>query len=228
MSVAPTPSGNVEAIVARLHRIRLRLAANPVQRRAARRRLGSWIVVLGAAWLVHQQLQVADDERGDWGRTESVVVTSRAVGVGEPIPVGALHVARFPLRTVPDGALTRRPASARAAVALSAGQVLTDAMVDRRDRGAVASVLPAGTVGVVVSTGTLRPPVETGDRVDVVAGALDGLAMGATGVDPEPVARRALVVRRDDDRVTLAVRSDQAAGTATAALVGPVALLLHP
>ena len=117
-------------------------------------------------------------------------------------------------------------------MALTEGQVLTEALMDRRERGAVASALPGGTVGVVVSTGPLRPPVETGDHVDVVAGAPGGLVLDGAGRDdglgqPEPVARRAQVVRIEGERVTLAVRSDQAAATATAALVGPVALLLQ-
>ena len=71
MAVAPHVSGTVGSIVARLHRVRLRIATHPVQRRAARRRLGSWIVVLSAAWLVHHQLQAADQVRRDWGQDAS-------------------------------------------------------------------------------------------------------------------------------------------------------------
>ena len=161
---------------------------------------------------VHHEVRSAGDARRAWGSSVPVVVVTAPVPAGGRITAGAVAVRRLPLGSVPRAVLPRLPPTGRATIDLIPGQVLTAAMVDRTRRGPVAGALPSGTVGVVVGTGALRPAVSPGDHVDVVAG--------------DTTARRATVVQVRADAVTLAVRPAEAAGVGSAALVGPVALIL--
>jgi hypothetical protein len=188
------------------------LAGSAVRRRAARRRLGAWTAIVVVAAGVHHEVRSAADTRRAWGSSTPVVVVAAPVPAGGRLTRGVLAVRRLPVGSLPEGALQQLPSTGRATIDLTRGQVLTASMVDRSRRGPVAGVLPAGTVGVVVGTGALRPAVSPGDHVDVVAG--------------DTTARRATVVQVRGDAVTLAVRPTEAAAVGSAALVGPVALIV--
>jgi Flp pilus assembly protein CpaB len=192
--------------------LRRALAGSAVRQRAARRRLGAWTVLAVVGVGVHHEFRPADATRRAWGSSTPVVVVTAPVPAGTRLRSPAVVVRPMPLGIVPEGALQQLPTSGRATIDLAPGQVLTAAMVDRSRRGPVAGALPAGTVGVVVGTGPLRPAVSPGDHVDVVA--------------TDTTARRATVVQVSDDAVTLAVRPAEAAAVGSAALVGPVALIL--
>jgi len=217
--------GTAAAAGARARRL---LWGSSLYRRAARRRLGAWSVVLLVGIGVHHVVDTARATERSWGATSPVVVVTATVAAGGSVPAAALAVERRPVRTAPVGALHRLPPPARARIDLGPGLVLTAGMLDTVRRGATASALPDGTVGVVASTGLLRPPVERGDRVDVLAGssAVDVLVERTGEAAAGPVARGATVLRVEDDRVTLAVRPSEAAPTGGAALAGPVALVL--
>ncbi|HET7721777.1 MAG TPA: RcpC/CpaB family pilus assembly protein, partial [Acidimicrobiales bacterium] len=92
----------------------------------------------------------------------------------------------------------------------------------------VAARIPPGHRAVAVPTAaggfaTEAPPVEVGDRVDVLA-TFDVLEPDAPPT--APVARDALVIEVADSRISLAVEADDAAPVAFALARGTVTLAL--
>ena len=205
---------------------------HPVLLRAARRRVLASVLVLATVLIVHQSLTGAERVRAGWGSTTEVVVVTRPVPAGDQVEAAAVAVERRPSATVPDGALRRLGPPARATVDLVPGEVLTPARLDHGARGPVPAALPRGTVGVTVPLGGPVPPAEVGDRVDVVGTDLAGSDLGpaalgsAAGAPGRRVADGAVVLRRGEDSVLLAVPRAQADATAAAALAGPLALVI--
>lgn len=118
--------------------------------------------------------------------TVGVVVAARAVPAGVSLTASDVRVARYPVATVPDGALTALASAvgASTAVPLSAGSPLGP--------GVLASAEVSGPPGTVVATVRFADPavaglLSAGMHVDVLAATAEG---GPGGV----VARRALVL----------------------------------
>lgn len=203
-----------------------------VLRRAARRRALAGVLVLATVVTVHQSLTEAERVRAGWGSTTEVVVVTTRVRAGDQVAASSVALERRPSATVPDGALRTLGPPARATVDLAPGEVLTPARLDRGARGPVPAALPRGTVGVTVPLSGPAPPAEVGDRVDVVGLDVVGTdgALATPGSVTGPPARRvadgAVVLRRQEDAVLLAVPSAQADATAAAALAGPLALVI--
>jgi hypothetical protein len=89
--------------------------------------------------------------------------------------------------------------------------------------GAVAARLPPDTRALAIPVTLGAPPVEVGDRVDLLA------VIDPTIVDGGPaglVARRALIVHHTDELVTVAVERDEVADVALALAAGNVVLAL--
>jgi hypothetical protein len=80
------------------------------------------------------------------------------------------------------------------------------------------AIAPAESRALSIPTPSGRPPVSVGDRVDVVAVALDGTTR------TQRVATGAVVIAMTDDAVSVAVDADELTGTARAALEGTAVL----
>lgn len=145
-----------------------------------------------------------------------VTVLQRAVGTGERVGLDDVATRQVPAAAVPDDALGTLPASARAAVSLRPGSVLSRSLLLDRSTSRTAMMLPAGHVAVVVRTDELPRLAVRGDRVDVVAPGWD-----------EPVAFDARVLSVSEDAATVAVRESDATEVAAASLSGPVALVVR-
>ncbi|MEO6317885.1 MAG: SAF domain-containing protein [Acidimicrobiales bacterium] len=177
----------------------------------------------GVTATVHQ----ADAARAAWGQTTAVVVARRDLVAGDRLDPESIEVVDHPSPLVPEDALKELPADARLAQAVYEGEVLRSERLAPAGASAVAARLPEGTRAVAVPTepGT-TPPLEVGDRVDVlvamaaeaVGGGPPGFAL-ATDVEVVDVAEVAVTLAMPRDAAPrLAVAFGQAA--VTLALVG--------
>ena len=107
-----------------------------------------------------------------------------------------------------------------AAVILAGESIVTERVAPDGLRGPMA-VAPADTRAIAIpTTEGGRPPVAVGDRVDVMAVALEGSNRA------ERVASSSVVVAVSDEAVTVAVESDELAATARAALEATAVIAL--
>lgn len=94
----------------------------------------------------------------------------------------------------------------------------------------LAASLPAGTRAVAIPADRPAPPLEVGQRVDVLAPHADPAANGDPGTAPgstvEALARGAVVLAVDDRRISIAVPEAQAPTVVAAVLDGRIAITL--
>lgn len=226
----------------------LRLRASPA---------GYWLLACALAGLaglvVSGAVDAAAATRRRLGTTVSVYVTTRAVVAGDVLDDGDLRRADVPVAFLPDATVVEEPVGHAPLVGLLPGEVVVEEKLAPYGRKGVAAVLPAGARAVAVPVGTVRPPLEVGDRVDVLAsftsdhepvdggGAApepedgedpdddDDEGSGAVEGDPPPtfpVAVAALVLDVGDDVVTVAVTPAESPRVAYAVAAGTVALAL--
>ena len=178
---------------------------------------------VGVTATVHQ----ADAARAAWGQSTAVVMARRDLAAGERLDRESTEVVDHPGPLVPADALTRLPADARLTQPVYEGEILRSERLAPAGASAVAARLPEGTRAVAVPTdpGT-TPPLEVGDRVDVlVAMAAEAAGGGppsfalATDVEVVDVTELAVTLAMPRDAAPrLAVALGQAA--VTLALVG--------
>ncbi len=194
----------------------------PLHRRLLRDRavIRHWLVVAVLAWvlaaLVTSAVDRAETTQRRWGRTAPTWVVDRPVRADEVLD-GALRRERWPVALLP-AATAQPPPGARAAVALDAGVVLTDAMVARAgaDGRTVALPLPDAHL-----------PVREGDIVDVWATSDPAVAEDGTA-DAQRVATGARVVATQEGGVVLEVDPDRVAGVAEAGASATISLVGRP
>ncbi len=167
------------------------------------------------ATVVERATADAANARRRWGDTRPALIATRPVALGETLGPANAAVRDMPVALLPAGALAALPSAPAPAVAapLAAGEVVTAARLGRAGRSVTAGLLPAHTTGVAVA----RPhglPLEPGDTVDVI---------GAAGA----VGRDAVVVRRDEETVVLAVADTEAPAVARAAADGDAVVVLR-
>lgn len=216
------------------------LPPRPSLRRGRRLRLPRrpapyWILSVGLALLtgvvVNNLVGQAAAEVARYGETTAAVVVVRQVEAGSRLGAGDTELHQVPASLVPDGARRTTAAGEVALVDLHVGEVLLDTRLAPAGVSPTAALLPPGTRGVSVPTGSSALDLRRGDTVDVLvtvdpATTLDGEA-GA--VEPSfAVARRAPVIAVDEggDAVTVAVTETEAPRVAFALSTGSVTLVL--
>lgn len=168
----------------------------------------------------------AERTRTALGRTETVAVSTRPFEVGAELGADDVVWRALPLAAVPDDALTRgedHPVAGRVVRdPIGANEVLTHARVGPDDVSGPTALVPAEHRAVAIPISLGVPPVEVGDRVDVVATgeSFDGRVEGVT------LARRARVVAVDEEQVTVAVPTRAAPETVAALTTGAVTVVL--
>lgn len=191
-------------------------------RRARRSRLGWWLcaVVVGVTATVQLRAATAEVQRARaaWGATVAVAVASRDLPAGHRLAAGDLHAEHWPTALVPDGASTTVEHLAGRALRAEvvAGEAVLEVRLAAEGSSTLAGRLPPGHEAVGIDART-APPLEVGDRVDVVdtSGVGTVVAEGAVVVD---VA--------DDGTVTVAIPEDRAPTVARAGALAPLALTL--
>lgn len=147
--------------------------------------------------------------RSPWGPPVPVLVTTVDVEAGQPVEAAAVRTERRPARLVPEDALRDAGTlgTARAAGLLVAGTVLVTRHLAGED--VVAGALADGRAAYPVDA-TALPPLGVGQRLDLVAGDLEG--RGRT------LARDVRVLHLADGTVWLDVAREDAPAIAAAAL----------
>ncbi|MGV3758399.1 MAG: SAF domain-containing protein [Actinomycetota bacterium] len=217
--------------------LRPRPARSPLPRRrlrpllALRRHPRAWWLVTGAAALTAGLLASsvvgrAEAARQAWGETAEVVVATRDLSPGDRLDAGALAIERRPLATVPGSALTELPEGRVAAAAIVEGEVVVAERLAGEGLDGVPALLPPGTRAVAIPADpSLTPPVDVGDRVDLVV-ALAALPEGSASPPGFTLVADALVVAVTESAVSIAVSRDDTSRVAVALGAGSVTLAL--
>jgi Flp pilus assembly protein CpaB len=173
------------------------------------------VAALSAA-LVVDRADDADAARRRWGHDRPVAVATRDLPAGRTIGPTDVRIERWPLAVGPADALGSVVPGTIVSSAISAGEPFVRRRLGRPAGGPVAAVLATGRRAVTVPIGDAPPPVEPGDRVDLVAA---GLALDAV-----VVARDAAVVRTTEQAVVVAVATAELEGVAGALVNGTVVI----
>ena len=217
-------------------RHRLALARSASVRRAASRRLAAAVAALSLAAWSHHEARAAAALRSRWDATAEVLVATSDIEIGGALGTVNTEIQLRPAAHVPQGSLDHVPQHGRAVVALRQGEVVLGERVGA-GRSAAHDV-PDGLSAVSVAVSGPLPPLEKGDRVQLVSSAADWVGPDAEDRGTAPpvrvVASDALVVdlsEADDGweaaaTLTVAVADSEVTDVAGAALLGPVAVVL--
>lgn len=156
-----------------------------------------------------------------WGATRSVVVARHRLAIGDVVDAGAITTESWPVAVVPDGAIDVAPIDQTVIATIEPGEALNSDRLAPGGRHGVAALLPPGWKALAVPVGPTVVTLAVGDRVDLIAG-FDS-ATATDGQAPAFVAARdALVVAVDEQRVTVAVRDEDAPRVAFAVVAGTI------
>ena len=146
----------------------------------------------------------------DPGPLVEVAVAARGVPAGVTLAAADVRTARLPEAALPDAPPERHPVGRTARVDLVPGEVL---LASRLGPRGLAALLPAGARALAVPRAAGTPPLEPGQRVDLLAGG---------GV----VVEAASVLAVEDSGTTVAVPEATAPTVAEAVAAGAVTLSL--
>ena len=194
-----------------------------LSRLALRRRpLVYWATVVAAAaacaLVVGGLTARAERAAARYGGLGPVVVAVHGLAAGDEVAAADVRIARVPHAFVPDGALSAVPEGATVLAPIYPGEAVLAERLAPEGLHGVAALLPEGTRAMAVPAGPGALRVRVGDRVDLLATAVDGstrLVAGATRV-----------VDTREGTVTVAVRAPEAPAVATALTQATVTLAL--
>jgi Flp pilus assembly protein CpaB len=169
-----------------------------------------------SAGLVVDRANDAEAARRRWGHDRPVAVAAVDLPAGRRIVPTDVRIERWPQAIGPPDALGAVTPGTIVSSAISAGEPFVSHRLGRPRGGPVAAVLAPGRRAVTVPTGDVPPPVEPGDRVDLVAA---GLALDAV-----VVARDAEVVQTPEQAVVVAVDAAELDAVAGALVNGTVVI----
>jgi Flp pilus assembly protein CpaB len=144
------------------------------------------------------------------GALVEVTVLARDVPAGQVIAAADVRRARLPAPAVPRTAAATTPVGATASVDLIAGEVV---LARRLGARGLAGLLPKGTRALTVPRAAGTPPLERGQRVDLVSGAA-------------VLVEAATVIAVEESGITVALPTAAAPAVAEAVAAGTVTLLL--
>jgi Flp pilus assembly protein CpaB len=190
-----------------VHRIRFLLARHP---------WAYWLVVLavavGAGSLVSAVVERSTASVRALGVMVRVPVAARAVDMGTILGDDDVAWRRLPTGALPDGPVSQSPVGGTALVPLVPGEPLLASKLAPDGVSGPAALVPPGARAVGVPVTDATPPVQRGDRVDLLA--------------PSVLAADAVVLDVADSVVTVAVVAADAPKVAEALARGVVVLAL--
>lgn len=186
-----------------------------------------WILAVGLAACtsvaVFRLAAAADARARYWGTHVEVPVVAAPVAAGATIEPSDFEMRRVPESLLPQSEVVSEPVGLTAIVPLWPGEILVEAKLAPAGVDGAAALLEPGQRAVAVPRNETTPPVEVGDRVDVIL-TLDASA-GTTGGPPAfAIARAARVLHVSETAVTLAIPAADAAKVAFGAAQNALAL----
>ena len=176
------------------------------------------ITVIGVARQSDRQRQLTET----YGELRDVPVAVALIRPGEPLSTEAVRWEQRPAAGVPPGAVTDLAEGALAAAAIYPGEVVHRERVAGSGSG-LSSRLAPGVAAVTVPASYGVPPVQPGDRVNLIA-VVDTFA-AESAPEARTVARHATVVEVDEDAVTVAIGATEVEPTVSALIWGTVAIV---
>lgn len=161
------------------------------------------------------------DARRRWGEQRTVVVATQRIEIGDVVAEGTFSVESWPAGVIPSSALDVAPVGRTALAAIEPGEAIVSTRVAPEGLRGVAALVPVGYRALAVPVGPSVIALRVGDRVDLIAG-FDVASSSGGGAPALTVARDALVVAVDEDRVTVAVRESEASHLAFAIVAGTI------
>ena len=206
-------------------RRRLIVRHRPLIRRLRYHRATRWIaaalaVTVGLG-LAHRMTAAAAAERHRWGETRRVVVARQRIAMGTTITADAVELQTWPLALVPDGTLDALPVGRTAVAAIEHGEAVVGVRVAPSGLHGLAALVPSGWRAIAIPVAPTVVALTVGDHVDLVAG-FDRGGAPSEGSASLTIARDAIVVGVDEQRVTVAVPGDDAERVALAVIAGTV------
>ncbi len=199
-----------------------------IVRRFRRSRLALALVAVAAVASTRVVVLRAEHDRARWGTVVRTVIVAREVSAGSLLVSTDLAVRSMPLAAVPTGASTSVESlvGLRTTSALYVGDVvIAPRLVGHRS--ALAARLLPGQRAVGVPLGTTHPTLHPDDHVTLVALASDETSSSDRAGGPAVQRFAAIVLDIQDDTLTVAVPESDAVALATAAIRGPVAVILR-
>lgn len=211
-------------------RTRRRLTVRPIRRRLLPPRLRyhpavRWVALAAllalAVTVVQRTTAGAAEERHQWGATRIVAVARHRIAMGSSIDTGDVESRAWPLAMVPQGAVEAVAPGRTAAATIEAGEAVVASRLAPDGVHGMAALVPGGWRALAVPVAPTVLTLAVGDHVDLIA----GFDVGNASPDRSPslvVARDAIVVAVDEQRVTVAVPDDDAERVAFAIVAGTV------
>ena len=168
------------------------------------------LVALGLGLATFLVVRPALAPTGAAGSLVEVPVVARPVAAGVALVAADVQMARLPAGALPDAEPAPAPVGRTARVDLVPGEVVLAARLGPRG---LAALLPAGARALAVPRAAGTPPLEPGQRADLLAGGLVVVAAAA-------------VLAVDDSGTTVAVPEPSAPAVAEAIAAGAVTLSL--
>lgn len=176
------------------------------------------ITVIGVARQSDRQRQLTET----YGELREVPVAVALIRPGEPLGAETVRWEQRPAAAVPPGSATDLAEGALAAAAIYPGEVVHTERIAGSGSG-LSSRLAPGVAAVTVPASYGVPPVQPGDRVNLVA-VVDTFA-AESAPEARTVARHATVVEVDEDAVTVAIGATEVEPTVSALIWGTIAVV---
>jgi Flp pilus assembly protein CpaB len=203
-------------VIARRRLLPRRIRHHPLVRGAA-----VVALVLVVLSVLQHTAGAALDQRRQWGAARDVIVARERITLGEVVSGDAVESVRWPVAMVPPDAVASSPAGRTAIATIEPGEAVLSSRLAPDGLRGVAALVPAGWRAIAIPVGPTVVALAVGDHVDLIAGF--DVASTEAGESPAlAVARDALVVGVDEERITVAVRDVDVARVAFAVISGTV------
>jgi len=201
--------------------VRRRLLPSRLRYHPAARWVALAALVALAVTVLHRTTASAADERHQWGATRAVSVARHRIAMGSTIDGSDVEQRAWPVALVPPGAVDSAPDGRTAIATIEAGEAVLASRLAPEGLHGLAALVPDGWRALAVPVAPTVLALGVGDHVDLIA----GFDVGNAGTERSPtlvVARDAIVVGVDEQRVTVAVPDDDAERVAFAIVAGTV------
>jgi Flp pilus assembly protein CpaB len=196
--------------------VRRRLLPRRLRHHPVARGLVALVVIVVAASFLQRVTARAGDAQRRWGATHTVFVARHRIAIGSAIDADAVERHSWPLAVIPSGAVDTDPVGRTVVATIEAGEAILTERLAPDGLAGVAALVPSGWRALAILVA-----LTVGDHVDLIA----GFDVDRTNGNQSPsfvVARDAVVVSTDEQRVTVAVRADDVERVAFAVVAGTV------